>query len=171
MVDKQSELIKLIVKQAEKIKAEQGERPPVDWEKRKKWWVGQVESLYTFLLSTLKPAEDAGALKVVRQPIQLREEALGEYPMDQMLLDFGGAKVVLRPIATVIVGAVGRVDVNGPAGSARLILATPDDEEPTEYMTNAKWHDTSTQRKLPLAELDVITLLELFAQLMGSREV
>lgn len=171
MADKKSELIELIVRQAEKIKAEQAERSPIDWEKRKKWWVGQVDSLYTLLRSTLKPAEEAGALEVVRRPIQLREEALGEYSVDQMLLNFGGAKVVLRPVATVIVGAVGRVDVNGPAGSARLILATPDDEEPAEYMTNAKWHVTSPQRKLPLAELDVITLLELFAQLMGSREV
>lgn len=162
-------ILDLIRANAQKLRAEQEEANSVDWAARRVWWQQQIQQLYEHLGEILRPLVESGDLKMSRRPQSIREESLGPYETETLELSIGRRIVVLKPIGSVIIGGVGRIDLLGPEGTARLILATPDGQDDREYKTNAKWHVTAPSRPLPLAEMDDKTFLELFAQLIGIR--
>lgn len=100
----------------------------VDWDKRKADWLRELEELYVRMEDHLKPY--AGDIEIERKPIQLREDDLGTYGAEELILTIGYDKIVAKPIGTRLVGAIGRVDLSGPRTTLKIVLFG--DYEPTQ---------------------------------------
>jgi hypothetical protein len=96
---------------------------PVDWNRRREDWLHRLEELYSLVENYLKPYVEGGTISINYRDIAINEENIGEYVTRRMLLDIGKQQVVFTPVGTLLIGTQGRVDVEGAAGKARLILA------------------------------------------------
>lgn len=115
----------------------------VDWGKRKEKWLAFLGELNELLRSSFISAGiQEKEIKEISHRIS--EEKLGDYDATGIKVKIGNQEVEFLPIASVIIGGYGRVDVVGPAGEVKLIAADaekfrdPEDETPS-YNRNWKW--------------------------------
>lgn len=101
------------------------EKPRVDWEKRKAVWLEQVNNLYDRISTLLSGYIDNGAISLARIPVEVTEERLGTYLVDELRIGIGEKTLRLTPIGAVILGAYGRVDLIGSRGRIRMVLVDP----------------------------------------------
>lgn len=94
----------------------------IDWDAQRQEWLAYLNNLYTQIESFLTDYLAAGQVEREYRQITLNEENIGTYFARQLTLKFGRQEVRFVPIGTSLIGAKGRVDVDGPAGKARLVL-------------------------------------------------
>jgi hypothetical protein len=105
-----------------------------DWEKERDDWLAYLDSLHTKIRYFLRKYVDAGQVKVESAQVILNEENIGHYEAPQIVLRIGGQQVILRPVGTLLVGAKGRVDVEGPAGRATILLVNKRAQSPASLV-------------------------------------
>jgi hypothetical protein len=96
--------------------------PGIDWEARKNTWLGDIAKLYAQVKEWLAPLERDGTVRYSSRTTTLREEYLDSYEVDVLTLLVGNQRVEFRPKGTLIVGANGRVDVQGQRALRTIIL-------------------------------------------------
>jgi hypothetical protein len=64
-----------------------------------------------------------GQIAVELGEIELTEENIGRYKAPSRTIKFGTNTISMVPIGTLLIGTKGRVDMTGPRGVIRLILA------------------------------------------------
>jgi len=104
-------------------KEEEKKKPAIDWEAEKKWWLDKLYNLYKDIQNWLKEYVENNQLSVEYSKIDIYEEALGSYTVQQMKIKIGKKTAKLIPIGTILIGTKGRVDMTGDAGTIRFILA------------------------------------------------
>jgi hypothetical protein len=102
------------------------EEKPIDWAAQKEEWLKYLSDLYRMVESFLKEYTDSGKIALQYKNIELSEENIGRYTVQAMTLTFGTNRITLTPIGTLLIGTKGRVDMIGPKGPVRLILADKD---------------------------------------------
>ncbi len=116
-------------------KAAQVASQSADWSQRKAKWLSVLQQL-TGQIRTLLIAAGVPEQDIVVTQHQITEETLGSYAAPGLQLHIGTATVQFVPVASVIIGGGGRVDVTGPRGEVKLIaddgqaLDAPEDAEP-----------------------------------------
>jgi hypothetical protein len=95
---------------------------PTDWEAQKCKWLENLAKFYSAVEGYLAEFQKSGKVKLEMSKVLLTEERIGEYQADSMAIFLGPDKVTLVPIGTLLIGARGRVDMTGPAGTAKFIL-------------------------------------------------
>lgn len=95
-------------------------KPSINWEKKKTDWVEQVNDLYRFIEQSLSSFD--GDIELERKPIELNEEFVGRYDTENLILRLPSAEVLFNPRGLNVIGAQGRVDVDGPMGKVKLVL-------------------------------------------------
>lgn len=118
------------VKQQQHDNNKEEEEAVFDPKKQLEEWFHYIEVLYEKINSFMKTYIDDGMATISYNNITLTEDFSGSYQIRQMLLKIGRSTITFTPIATMLIGAKGRVDVQGPSGGARLILMN-------EKVTNA----------------------------------
>ena len=108
---------------------------PVDWEKERDDWLGHLQKLYDQIESFLAKYIKTNEIKCDYRDITLNEENIGSYKTRQMILKIGRQEITLTPIGTLLIGAKGRVDVEGPAGRTRFLLVNSEASRPTIRVT------------------------------------
>jgi hypothetical protein len=98
------------------------ETPAIDWEAKKRDWLKELDSFYRTVEGYLAQFQNSGKVKLEKGKISLKEDHIGEYQADSMTIFLGSDKVALVPIGTLLIGARGRVDMTGPAGTVKFIL-------------------------------------------------
>jgi len=98
------------------------ETPPVDWEAQKRFWLEKLADFYSTVEQYLAEFRDSGKVKLKMARVSLNEEHIGQYQANSMAILFGSDKVILAPIGTLLLGARGRVDMIGPAGTVKFVL-------------------------------------------------
>jgi len=105
---------------------EQKARPekakPIDWESQKGEWLQNLRSFYSTIDGYLAPYRESGKLKVESSSVRLTEEHIGTYEAECRTVLVGSDKVTLVPVGTLLIGARGRVDMNGPLGTVKFIF-------------------------------------------------
>jgi hypothetical protein len=90
-----------------------------DWTAKRDAWTDAVHRLYKKILeeylSTVKDVEVQQAEKTIT------ENYIGEYRVPELTLRVGDEQVVFSPIGVNIVGAKGRMDVQGDRGDATIV--------------------------------------------------
>lgn len=143
------------------------------WEERKVWWIARVRQLFDEIDVWLKPLLDSRAVESVRAMMPANEETIGSYDIPWLELRVAGKKLTLLPKGTLVVGASGRIDANGPEGEVSLLLIDADASMPAaERRARASWFIRHPSKPLPrsrsdLRPLNEATFKELFADLFG----
>lgn len=85
-------------------------------------WKDYLASLYSSIENIMAPFTATKSARLEFKEIQLVEDFSGPYQVDMLTLSIGIATILFKPIGTMLIGSKGRVDVQGPRGSARLGL-------------------------------------------------
>jgi hypothetical protein len=88
-------------------------------------WLEQLDDLMADIRGWLKPAAKEG-LKVNSMPVEITEQGLGTYTAPGLLIEFEASRVAIEPIARIIVGGHGRVDIRGDQVTFSLIFTKPE---------------------------------------------
>ncbi|MEL6064424.1 MULTISPECIES: hypothetical protein [unclassified Methylobacterium] len=93
-------------------------------------WKAAVSKLYDDIATWLKPYLDDGSLVLKRVPKPVHEEATGPYEIDVLDIEIGAETVRLDPKGTVVIGALGRIDMShlGSGDPLFLVLTGPPDQ-------------------------------------------
>lgn len=101
-------------------KKEKAKPAGIDWEAKRDAWISAVNDLYrTIEDDYLKEAK--ANVEVNRADMVLSENNIGEYHVDELTLRVGDEAVVFSPKGVNIVGAKGRIDVQGDRGDATIV--------------------------------------------------
>lgn len=119
-------------------------------------WQAAVEKLFERIDGWLKESSGPdAAVRVELEDAPAYEDRAGDYTIKKMLVQIGRSKVRFLPKGTWIIGAEGRVDVEGPAATARLIWEG--DERWTVVLDPVSPRDTKLLDSGSLAEaLDIV---------------
>jgi hypothetical protein len=98
----------------------------VDWNKERDDWLAYLNALYSKIEAFLKEYVDNGSISLDYKEHRIIEENIGAYESRLMIIRIGRQEIVLTPIGTLLIGSKGRVDVEGSAGKARLVLVDKD---------------------------------------------
>lgn len=98
--------------------------------REKQLWLDQLAQLYRFVDETLAEFIDQKQIQVTQRTVDLYEEQLGAYPAPALTIRIGRQIVELEPIGTFLIGARGRVNMNGPRGIARFVIVAKDASSP-----------------------------------------
>lgn len=85
-------------------------------------WLDHLDRLYTRIEKMLEGYTKSGDIELKYQEKSLNEEYIGEYAVKSLRIKMKYQEVVLDPIGTNLIGAYGRVDMNGSSGTVRLVL-------------------------------------------------
>jgi len=94
----------------------------IDWDARKQEWLDALQRFYDEVEIWLTDYLRSAKIGMERRDVTLEEENLGAYRAESRVLTIGANRVVLRPIGAQLVGARGRVDMEGPKGTVKFIL-------------------------------------------------
>jgi hypothetical protein len=85
-------------------------------------WLRELASLYSKIAGFLQDFISAGSICYGYTKIEVTEPEIGAYPADRMDISIGRQHVSLVPVGTFLVGCKGRVDAEGSAGRAQILL-------------------------------------------------
>jgi hypothetical protein len=105
-----------------KKKKEDKLKQAVDWDRRKAWWLGKINSLYDEVKQWLGPLISDGTVIIKDVTVDIDEEGIGSYEASSLEISVGSEVVKLEPIGTIIIAALGRVDLIGDDGSVMILL-------------------------------------------------
>jgi len=85
-------------------------------------WLSELASLYRKIAGFLQDYVSAGSISYGYTKIEVTEPELGTYTAKRMDISIGRQHISLVPVGTFLVGCKGRVDAEGSAGRAQLLL-------------------------------------------------
>ncbi|MCW3540504.1 hypothetical protein [Burkholderia cenocepacia] len=126
------------------------EQQSVDWSARLERWKSELNGLYALVNHALL---DAGldSDDVSYEPKTIREDFIGSYSVERMTVHLGAATVMFDPIATLIIGGFGRVDVTSLTNRVRLIAIDASEKDNENIpVSSRKWQWVITDPNRPL---------------------
>lgn len=146
----------------------------VDWSKRRAKWLAELNALYKSIQNSLVVA-GFPEKQITHQTHFLSEETLGRYEAPVLVVNLPvGEKVVFLPVASVIVGGYGRIDVTGPGLSSAKLIANDAQEDRLEsdetpsYERDWAWHVYPSRGMRQSFLLDDQGLAQLLGIVTGS---
>jgi hypothetical protein len=104
------------------LRSKASTEPEIDWEARKDRWISEIMKLYDQIKEWLAPLEKDEVVRYSTLTMTLQEDPIGSYQVDVLMLLVGKQRVEFRPKGTLIVGANGRVDIQGPRAMRTIVL-------------------------------------------------
>ena len=94
----------------------------VDWKAKKDKWLSQIAQLYKMIREWIAPLVKDKTVRFQTSSESLEEDNIGQYQVDVLTLFIGKQRVEFHPKGTLIIGANGRVDVQGQRGIRTLVF-------------------------------------------------
>lgn len=132
----------------------QGEQ--VSYEKKREEWVADLSSLHEQLRGYLQKYIEEGKIHFHSENQQISEQFLGEYEAPVLLIGLvgdGNAQIRIRPYGFHVIGSRGRVDMQGPKGSAMLVRV-PKDADGPRFITTISVGDEPQEQVSRTDEID-----------------
>ncbi len=107
----------------------------IDWDKKRDEWLDYLRQFYEKIRDFLKDYAKSGDLSIEFHEKTINEELIGEYRTDSMTIKLKGDEVVFDPIGTNLIGAKGRVDMKGSAGTVKFVLVDKQSPGPISKLT------------------------------------
>ena len=94
----------------------------IDWAGIRDEWLKNLDSLHKKIVGFLQAYIERGSISYDFAEIELTEPNIGKYPARRMDIKIGRQHVSLVPVGTLLIGCKGRVDAEGAAGRAQILL-------------------------------------------------
>lgn len=118
-----------------KSQSQADEGAEIDWGKKRDEWLDYLGQFYSRIQAFLKDYADTGNLSIGFHEKTINEELIGEYKTDSMTVKLKGDEVIFDPIGTNLIGAKGRVDMKGSAGTVKFVLVNKQSSGPKIKLT------------------------------------
>ncbi len=118
-----------------------------DAEKCRRDWIAAIDDLYAQVEGFIASYAKRGDIEVSFRPLKVSEDIIGAYETRRMKLKIGLKEVTLEPIGRLIIGAMGRVDLVGPGGTAKIVRVDKKLDRPS---TNLKVYQELSDIPTPL---------------------
>ena len=92
----------------------------INWEERKQLFIEKVNEFYNIIDKYLEPFKEK--IEIKDEEITIYEEKLGSYKVKKRIMNIKNNIVEFIPVGTVLIGAWGRIDMEGPYGSVKFVL-------------------------------------------------
>lgn len=126
----------------------------IDWEGRKDAWLDRVKGLFTDVKGWLEPLLDQKLLEINEtEAATLNERYIGLYEVPILEMVAGTDRINLSPVATLIVGSYGRIDMKGPKGR-KLMLVLSDTDRPATMRIRVSIGDEILEDSYPSKDAD-----------------
>jgi len=129
-----------------------------DVEESKREWLRAIDSLLERISGWLEPVAQKGLVKLHRNKVTISEDSLGVYEAPCLEIEAVGRRVVLEPVARVVFGGAGRIDM-GHGRLARVLIREPNE--------NNRWLISSAYTKGEGAVLTDETFTEALQSLLS----
>ena len=109
----------------------------IDWELKKEEWIKEVETFLEQIKCYFENYKESVVIN--EQSLTINEEYLGSYTSKKLIVRFNNDTVTFTPIGRNIIGAKGRVDMEGKAGKVKFVLVGENSQSPqiiTTTITN-----------------------------------
>lgn len=170
MPDKNS-IDDVIRKYSEQQKRTNSSEEAVDWDERREWWLKRLSSLHNDIRNWFRPLSDEGVVTISAKDVPVYEQYLGPYMAQQLTLSISNWKFDIIPVASLIVGGFGRVDLRGRAGEISAVLTSIDDELPMPQRRDSSlWFLMNRTQRTKLRPLSEEAFKQVFADLMGMSQ-
>jgi hypothetical protein len=136
-------------------KAQASNASDVDPSVRRDEWLLRVNELYSLVEQYLDRYIKHGDIELSYEPLEIEEEYLGPYQTRRMTLKIGQQNVALVPIGALIIGAYGRVDLEGPKGRTKLLLVAKDNMRPKITISIHTDKDPVSEATLPPPQISL----------------
>lgn len=83
----------------------------IDWAYRKTWYINQVKLLFESIEELLDEYIKNNKIKIEYSEIEIYEDYIGAYKVDEMYIYIKNHIIKLTPIGTILIGSNGRVDL------------------------------------------------------------
>lgn len=164
-------LIRTMSDAARRVREEDDRERAIDWQARRAWWVEHVVSLFDDMTRWAEALRDEGIVdEIHRSEISISEDMLGSYAAPRLVVSLRRRETRFTPVGTLLLGAVGRIDVSGSGGSARLILAVPEGMDPSAYRNASRWYVSERPAGVALIPLDEEAFVRLLATMLRLNE-
>jgi hypothetical protein len=107
-------------------------------------WKRYLKLLYDKITDWMQDYISKGIVRLNFKDKKIYEEFAGEYDIQALDLSLSGKTISFDPIGTLLVGAKGRVDVNGKNGKVTLVLV---DKKLTSPNIQVKIFTSDNERK------------------------
>ncbi len=94
----------------------------VDWNKKRDDWLQYLADFYNQVERFLGEYRKSGDVTFKYDEKYMQEEFIGQYRARSLRIRIKDKDVVLDPVGTNLIGANGRVDMIGDAGTVRFVL-------------------------------------------------
>ncbi|MBE0508550.1 MAG: hypothetical protein IBX50_17840 [Marinospirillum sp.] len=100
----------------------------IDWAGKLATWQAAVESFIDQVKAYLSEFSDD--IHIKNGTVTLSEEFLGTYEVPSLTLKLPAGRVLIKPVGTNLIGASGRIDMEGPEGKVKWVLVPESSERP-----------------------------------------
>lgn len=145
-----------------------------DWAQIRDEWLRNLDALYTMVIGFLQEYIDRGLISYKFTPLELNEQDLGSYTARRMDIKIGRQHASLVPVGTLFMGCKGRVDVEGSAGRARILLMSQrikgaaDLVKPTQEPSSWEWKIVTNSSPVTFVDLDRETFFTLVMEIANA---
>ncbi len=127
MKKKEDEFLKFLTENKKKA-----EDQKINWESNKQNWFEAIEQFFKKVEEFLQEYKEDDLIKIKYEPFYISEEYLGNYRTEQMTITTADNMIAkLHPKGMNIIGAAGRIDLEGKNGIVRFVLVDKNSTMPT----------------------------------------
>lgn len=95
----------------------------------------RVEELYNLISDDwLHENVEAGLISIIREPVKIIEERLGEYELDSLIITIDEKRIILKPYGTILIGTRGRIDISCSTRNGMFILTGENVKSPRVHI-------------------------------------
>jgi hypothetical protein len=109
----------------------QKENKTINWQGKLDRWKSNINDLLGKIENWLKDYTVSGKISIESKEIEIFEEAIGRYFVPSLLINISGNIIHVKPIGTVMIGTIGRVDIIGKSASQKIILVDKNATRPS----------------------------------------
>lgn len=96
------------------------------WGRERDQYIEYVNYVYKNVEEFLAEWTSTGGVTIQYHEHEIHEENTGVYYVRKCIIAIGNKFIALTPVGTQLIGTKGRIDISGPFGRSRLILADKD---------------------------------------------
>lgn len=100
--------------------------PSIDPDEARRQWKQDLERFNGMVHEFLREYVDQSKVRLMKTTKHMNEQIIGNYEADSLVVEIGTNKVCFDPIGRYVIGARGRVDMNGPHGTVKFLLVPKD---------------------------------------------
>jgi len=100
----------------------------IDWNEKKDFFIEKINEFYKQMDTFLKPYKDKISLK--DEQYIINEDYIGSYHVNKKTLHIKNKDITFTPIGTNLIGAWGRIDMEGENGIVKFVLVPKNNDVP-----------------------------------------